>query len=347
MTIADVSAHGLSSPIDPPRSYRLGSSTREIRKRDVVLVSVETADGEIGWAPCGTGTFTKWQEFNEGTPDDIAEVIRDIVGPDLVGVPVDEPETAREVIDSTNLPAYLRWQAKSVVDIAQHDILGKRRGAPIYELLDYDVEPTPTLTAYPSSGLYLSPSEHAAEAAEFVDRGCDMYKYRAGLGVDRDRRTIDHLRETLGDDVDLMVDAHAWWSLEDRSYSHEEVQSLVEYMGDRGVYWIEEPFPSNEYMSYRGLSETTGVPLAVAEGCLEVVEVATVVVERGTPNAAPDAVTGALLADAALRASVATVRSNLERLDDQAFVEEMGRRAARTERDADRAIERLPEAGGR
>lgn len=265
MTIADVSAHGLSSPIDPPRSYRLGSSTREIRKRDVVLVSVETADGEIGWAPCGTGTFTKWQEFNEGTPDDIAEVIRDIVGPDLVGVPVDEPETAREVIDSTNLPTYLRWQAKSVVDIAQHDILGKRRGAPIYELLDYDAEPTPTLTAYPSSGLYLSPSEHAAEAAEFVDRGCDMYKYRAGLGVDRDRRTIDHLRETLGDDVDLMVDAHAWWSLEDRSYSHEEVQSLVEYMGDRGVYWIEEPFPSNEYMSYRGLSETTGVPLAAGE----------------------------------------------------------------------------------
>jgi len=97
----------------------------------------------------------------------------------------------------------------------------------------------------------------------------------------------------------------------------------------------------------REAKRATGVPLAVAEGCLEVVEVAIVVAERGNPNAAPDAVTGALLADAALRASTETVRSNLDGVDDEAFVGEIRRRAAAAERDAESAIDRLPDAGQR
>jgi len=265
MTIADVSAYVLSSPIDPPRSYHFDGNTREIRKRDVVLVSLETSDGEVGWAPCGTSTFTKWQEFNEAAHDDIADVIDDIVGPDLVGVPIDEAGTVHDVIDSSNLPAYLRWQARSVIDIALYDVLGKRRGAPVYELLEYGIEPTPSLTAYPSSGLYLTPEGYAEEATAFAQRGCDTYKYRAGLGVEHDRRTIDRLAATVGDDMDIIVDAHAWWSLDESSYSREEIRSLVEYMGEQDVYWVEEPFPSNEYKSYRWLSETTGTPLAAGE----------------------------------------------------------------------------------
>lgn len=266
MTIADVKAYSLSSPIDPPQSYDFNGSTKEIRKRDVVLVSVETATGEIGWAPCGTSTFTKWEEFNEATHDDIADVIKNIVGPELVGEPIENISSVHNVIDSTNLPKYLRWQAKSVIDIAMYDILGKRSGQPIYKLLNYDIEPTPKLTAYPSSGgLHLSPKGYAEEATYLAKQGFEMYKYRAGLGVDRDRRTIDHLNSALSDDAKIMVDAHSWWSLDDASYSAQEIKALVEYMDERDVYWIEEPFPSNNYKSYRWLSEKTGAPLAAGE----------------------------------------------------------------------------------
>lgn len=265
MTIADVSAYVLSSVIDPPRSYEFNGNTREIRKRDVVLVAVETSDGEIGWSPCGTGTFSKWEEFNEATHDDIADVINEIVAPALVGKPITDIDDVHDVIDATNLATYLRWQAKSVIDIAIHDVIGKRRGEPVYELLDYDVEPTKSLRAYPSSGLYLSPEGYVEEATALVEQGYDMYKYRAGLGVEQDRDVIDRLRDSLDDDVEIMVDAHAWWSRNEAAYSRTEIRSLVEYMGDRGVYWIEEPFPSNDYKSYRWLSEETGVPLAAGE----------------------------------------------------------------------------------
>lgn len=265
MDISEVSAYSLSSPIEPSREFRFGGKTREIRKRDLVLVSVETRNGEIGWAPCGTGTFTDWKEFNEATYDDISNAINDIVSPRLAGQSINSVDDVHEIIDSVNLPRYLRWQAKSVIDIALHDVLGKRSGAPIFELLEYDTEPTTTLEVYPSSGLYLSPSECVEEARTLVEQGYDAYKYRAGLGFERDRELIGALRSALGDDIKIIVDAHAWWSLDESAYSREDILSLIEYMNEHDVYWIEEPIPSNDYKGYRWLSERTGVPLAAGE----------------------------------------------------------------------------------
>lgn len=84
----------------------------------------------------------------------------------------------------------------------------------------------------------------------------------------------------------------------------------------------------------------TGVPLAVAEACSAVLDHAAVVTEAGTPVAVPDAVTGAFLARAAVRAAAFTVRHNADRSADPAFADAVVRRAAAVERDAERACER-------
>ncbi|MFC6838137.1 cyclodeaminase/cyclohydrolase family protein [Halomarina ordinaria] len=85
----------------------------------------------------------------------------------------------------------------------------------------------------------------------------------------------------------------------------------------------------------------TGVPLAIGEACLTVLERATVLTKKGNRNAVPDAVTGAYLVHGALRASVFTVRTNTARLSDSAFAEEMETRAADIERSAERELDRL------
>jgi len=94
-------------------------------------------------------------------------------------------------------------------------------------------------------------------------------------------------------------------------------------------------------------ARAAGVPLAIAEGCLTVLEHATVVTADGNPTAVPDAVTGAFLAHAALRAAAFTVRSNLEHVEDPSFAEEVRRRVADAERSAERALEEVLEHGER
>ncbi|MFC6872213.1 cyclodeaminase/cyclohydrolase family protein [Halobellus marinus] len=75
----------------------------------------------------------------------------------------------------------------------------------------------------------------------------------------------------------------------------------------------------------------TGVPLAIAEASVTVLEGATIASERGRPGVAADATTGAYLADAAIRASLATVRTNLETLSDDEFAADVAERMATIE----------------
>lgn len=84
----------------------------------------------------------------------------------------------------------------------------------------------------------------------------------------------------------------------------------------------------------------TGVPLAIAEACLPVLEHAAVLTEVGNSNAAPDAGTGSFLVRSALEASLFTVRCNLDGISDPSFVEEMETRAADLERAAETEFER-------
>lgn len=83
----------------------------------------------------------------------------------------------------------------------------------------------------------------------------------------------------------------------------------------------------------------TGVPLAIAEACVPVLEHATVLAEKGNRNAVPDAGTGSFLVYGALEASVFTVRCNLDRISDPSFVEEMDTRATELERSAETEFE--------
>jgi len=85
---------------------------------------------------------------------------------------------------------------------------------------------------------------------------------------------------------------------------------------------------------------STEVPLETAEVCLDVVEHAGTVTAKGTPVAVPDAAVGALLAAAALQASVSTVRANLDMIDDKSFVAEMKQRADEAEAAGEAALEK-------
>ena len=84
---------------------------------------------------------------------------------------------------------------------------------------------------------------------------------------------------------------------------------------------------------------STEVPLETAEVCLTVVEHARTVTAKGTAVAVPDAAVGALLAAAALQASVSTVRANLDMLDDESVVAAMRQRADEAEAAGEAALE--------
>ena len=98
-------------------------------------------------------------------------------------------------------------------------------------------------------------------------------------------------------------------------------------LADRDGAVVEELFGADGAPSTRVERRATGIPLAVAEAALEVLMAAEAAFRHGRAGVAADARTGAYLADAAVRASVTTVRINAAALPEGSFATDVEERA--------------------
>ena len=269
MRLTTIRAFALSSPIDPPQRRAFYGGTRTLLKRDTVLVVVETADGQQGVAP-GAASSSAMREYFEGVSHETtADVVNDRVAPKLEGESFDDVFDVHNRLTELSLPAALDAEVASALDVAVYDVIGKRRGAPIHELLRerYGVEreATTSLPLYASAGMYMPPEEYVEQAENIAALGFSGYKYRPGLGPEADLRTVELLDDAVGDDLDLMLDAHTWWKLGERSYGPERTRHLLAEIAAFDPCWVEEPVEPDDYDGYRRLATETGVPLAGGE----------------------------------------------------------------------------------
>jgi L-alanine-DL-glutamate epimerase-like enolase superfamily enzyme len=88
---------------------------------------------------------------------------------------------------------------------------------------------------------------------------------RPAGGPEADLRTVKMMRDAVGPDFDLMVDAHSWWRMGHSSYSLETVERLAVGMAEYGIAWLEEPMPPDNHEAYLRLKEKDIVPLASGE----------------------------------------------------------------------------------
>ena len=99
------------------------------------------------------------------------------------------------------------------------------------------------------------------------------------------------------------------------------LRSQLLQLGNSDAEVVVDLLEATDYNRQRRMKRATGVPLTIAETCLAVLELATVVIAKGSENARPDAGSGALLVNASLQSAVFTVRTNIKYIDDSSFIE--------------------------
>src|SRR3984957_14852895 len=251
MIISSVRSFLLSYPFPEPLKLPFFGGERTILKRDALLIRIASDDGLVGYAP-GPGS-TRAHGIIEST-----------VGPFLEGRKLADPDALR--IQFLEGPGQDAEAAKvySAVEVGLFDLCAKAKGVPLSEELGGRVRSR--IRLYGSAGMYMSPEGYAAEAAAIADLGFQAYKMRPALGPDRDLDTVRLMRGAVGPDFELMVDAHTWWRMGDRSYSFDTVEQLAGEMAAYDVAWLEEPLPPDDHDSYLrlkdGLKEKNHLPLA-------------------------------------------------------------------------------------
>jgi L-alanine-DL-glutamate epimerase-like enolase superfamily enzyme len=161
------------------------------------------------------------------------------------------------------------------IDVALWDILGKLSGRPIFELLGAYQERLP---AYASGGFYQEGkgvAELQAEASAARRDGYRAFKMKVGrvprlvpgapahlsgaaellVGEDEDIARVAAVREALGPDAALMVDANCAWTPEQ---AHRFAVAIERY----GIYWIEEPVETADHTSSAALAAATAIPIS-------------------------------------------------------------------------------------
>jgi len=250
MKITKVQAFLLSYPFEQPIHLAYYGGDRIILKRDAMLIRVETDLGLVGYAP--------------GQPTEAAKLAIDqTIGPFLSGRTCADPDALRVLFlqGPGSKEPLMKYYAS--VEIALYDVLGKALSVPVSELLGGRVRDR--IQLYGSAGMYMPPQEYAVEAAAIEDLGFLAYKMRPALGPSKDLETVRLMREAVGPTFGLMVDAHTWWRMGDKSYDKPTVEMLAREMGNLEITWLEEPMPPDDHAAYRRLKEAGHVPIASGE----------------------------------------------------------------------------------
>jgi len=153
--------------------------------------------------------------------------------------------------------------AISALDIALWDVLGKSAKQPVFRLLGGR---TKTRIPVYASRLYATElGKLAAEAKRYKDEGYRAMKLRFGWGpadgahgMQRNVELVRTVRESIGDDIDLMADAYMGWNLD---YAKRMLPLLEPF----DLRWLEEPVIPDDVQGYTQLKSYSRIPIAGGE----------------------------------------------------------------------------------
>ncbi len=149
--------------------------------------------------------------------------------------------------------------ALSCLDIACWDIAGKLAGRTVAELLGGCRNSVP---AYVTYGFPQYDREQLGEAARLhVANGFRALKLVVAVdqgGWREDAKRVRAVRDAIGDDIDLMIDANYL-------FNPVEAKMLCRAIEDCGITWFEEPLTQNDARALADLRVHTNIPLAAGQ----------------------------------------------------------------------------------
>ncbi len=252
MKITSIKSHVLRYELD----RELGYSQQYYKYRTAHLVEIETDEGITGWGECfGPGNIALANKF----------IVEKVIQPIIKG----ENPTNKEYLwhkvynllrDSGQKGMPI--QALSGIDIALWDILSKKANLPLYQLLGGKCNNKIPVYGY---GMMLQnkPVDQLIElfqkeAKEIKEKNFKAMKMKIGIGPKNDLKLVKAVRDAVGPEYKLMVDANHAYNLNDALY-------VGRGLDDMNIYWFEEPVAPEDYEGYRELKKKLKTNIAGGE----------------------------------------------------------------------------------
>lgn len=200
----------------------------ELHERRLILVRIR-GEGLEGWGETASLSLRGGADIEE-----LAAEIRDRCWPGLLQGEVEPNRVWSAIARCRNRGA--SPQAVAAVDIALHDLVGRATGQPVWRLLGAaEASPVTCNATLPAA----NPAETRRLGREWADQGFRTFKLKVGLPGDVTQ--VATVRRTLGDTVEIRVDANGAWSVDDAA-------DRLEALAQHRIELAEQPVGTFEQM---------------------------------------------------------------------------------------------------
>ncbi len=252
-------------PISTPMKKPVIMPNTRITAIDSLVVKVTADDGTVGVAD--SGDTSSW--YRGELQDSMMSMICDVIAPRiLLG---EDPRKIEKIVGKMDLLVRDNNQAKSLVDFALHDLKGKRYQIPVYELLGGRTTEGAQLGWVLSAG---TPDEVATEAKVALSKGFALLKMKTGHGtLEDDVAMVRAVRETVGPNVRLTVDANGFWT-------YEQALRVIRQLDACELELIEQPLPHWDIEGMARLRGQVRTPIYADESAQELHHIKEIIYRR-------------------------------------------------------------------
>ena len=244
MKITQVRLGRISTPLRVPFKTAL----RTVNSVEDVIVELHTDTGAVGYGEAPpTGVITG------DTTGAILGAIQDHIAPAILGRDLDEFEDLTAAVQKALVH---NTSAKAAVDMALWDLLGQKYNAPVYRMLGgarKNIVTDITISVNP-------PEEMARDARTAIARGYDCLKVKVGIDPELDVARLAAVREAVGKDVCIRIDANQAWNAK-------QAVRILNQMQDKGldIEFVEQPVPAADLEGMQYVTRHADVPVLADE----------------------------------------------------------------------------------
>ena len=252
MKIQQIQIGKVSIPLKKPFKTAL----RQVNSAEDIIVKVIADSGETGF-----GNAPPTAVITGDSQDSIIAAIRDTLGPKIIGMDVENLEEILSTLDAGMLHNH---SAKAALDIAVHDLFGKRFGMPLYKYFGGYCNRMETDLTISLNG----PEEMVRDAKEAVSEGYAAIKIKVGNEPALDIKRVQAIRAAVGPAVKIRLDANQGWS------AKEAVRTIRKFEEEGlDIELVEQPVKAHDFEGLKYVTERVETDIMADESAFGPFEV--------------------------------------------------------------------------
>ncbi len=231
-----------------PLAHPFKTALRTVEHIHDIVVRVTDDEGRVGY-----GEAPPTAVITGDTLGSITCAIEEFIAPAIVGMDLADLDA---VMAKLNGCMVHNSSPKAAVDMALYDLWAKAQGKPLYQLLGNakaSFETDLTISVNPTE-------EMVRDALEAVEKGFHILKIKVGKEGLADVERIAAIREAVGPDITLRVDANQGWTAA-------QSVAIIKKLEDKGlnIQLVEQPVPAEDIAGLKFVTGQVDTPILADE----------------------------------------------------------------------------------